>query len=180
MTDGNDVEDVELALELTSNLRLLTRPEVNSFLRDHVGEVFRQKHVDADEYGGNIRGLLMETTSAFLVEEVERMGRPTDYQVTDRAEYLLRAQEKMGAYITESEANSILHIGVEVWGLPTNPAGNWKVREVDADLAGPELHSLHNAGFIRRKNDPEGHAHTWQTAERLDDLRDAVGAILNA
>ena len=180
MTDGNDVEDVELALELAANLRLLTRPEVNSFLRDHVDEVFRQKHVDADEYDGSIRGLIMEAKSSFFLEEVDRMGRPTDYQVTDRAEYLLDAQERMGAYFTESEANSILHIGVEVWGLPTNPAGNWKVREIGADLTGPELQSLHNAGLIRRKNDPEGHAHTWQTAERLDDLRDAVGAILNA
>ncbi len=170
-----ELSDKEQAHELVSHFNTITVPENMQVLMDNYDDVFRCKHLDTD----NAFSIIMCLKTSFLIEEADRMGRPTDWQLTDRCRDLMQYQERHGLYFNDKKADVIHSVGDTVWELPDRDEGAWRARELDLDLEGRKLGLLRDVGIIEIVDSLPGEPSTWIITERFEAKRRALMEYLD-
>ena len=173
--ETREVSKKEQVYELVSHIGVLSRPTIREFVVDHYDDVWRCKHLDYK----NAFSVIMCLKTSFLIEEVDRMGRPTDWQLTDRCRDLMAYQERHGLYLTDKKVDVILSVGDAVWDIPDRDEGAWRARDLDLDLEGRKLGLLSEVGIIEVVDDPPGDPNWWILTERFEDKRDALWGYVN-
>jgi len=173
--ETRELSKKEQAHELVSHLNTTTVPENMQVLMDNYDDVFRCKHLDTD----NAFSVIMSLKTSFLIEEVDRMGRPTDWQLTDRCKDLMQYQEQHGLYFTDRKTDVIHSVGDTVWELPDRDVGPWMARELDLDLEGRKLGLLRDVGIIEVVDCLPGEPNTWIITERFEGKRRALMEYLD-
>lgn len=167
-------ELAEEAIEIVSQLRLVSRPETRELLDCHREDTFRARHLEAS----NPRAVIGALSSAHLIEDSEReMGRVTDWTTTTRAERLIDAMDSHAVYITEAEADAIQTVGATVWLLPTRDVW-WQSSDVEPDITGPELRTLHRVRLIDREMRYPGRPDVWRISDRLEALAEIAWEVI--
>jgi len=171
-----ELSEVDKAFELVSHFSILTDPDCRELLVNHRNDTFRVKHLDRDDG----RSLVMILSANFMIEKADLMGRPTDWQLTDRCKRMLRYQDRHGLFLYDKQAEAILSVGEDVWRLPDRGT-HWRVRDLDdTDLEGRKLGLLREHRLIEAVDEPAGEPNTWQITEKLSNVRQAIWGFINA
>ena len=173
--ETRELSKIEQAHELVSHLNTITDPENMQVLTDNYDDVFRCKHLDTD----NAFSVIMCLKTSFLIEDVDRMGRPIDWQLTDRCRDLMAYQEEHGLYFNDRTTHVIHSVGDTVWELPNRDVGPWLARELDLDLEGRKLGLLRSVGIIEVVDSLPGDPNTWIITERFEGKRRALMGYLD-
>jgi len=173
--ETRELSKKEQAHELVSHLNTTTVPENMQVLMDNYDDVFRCKHLDTD----NAFSVIMSLKTSFLIEEVDRIGRPTDWRLTDRCKDLMEYQEEHGLFFNDRTTDVIHSVGDTVWELPNRDVGPWLARELDLDLEGRKLGLLRDVGIIEIVDSMPGEPNTWIITERFEAKRRALMEYLD-
>lgn len=172
--DTRQVSEKEQAEEVISQFASVCDPDCRQVIANHRDDTFRKKQLDRDD----ARSVVMTLSSAFLIEEVDMIGRPTDWQLSERCKTLLELQDEYSLWISHSTAESILNVSEGFWSLPCHSDGAWRSREIDVDLEGRKLGILSDAGLIDPVHNEPGCATVWQTTKGADVIREMVVKVL--